>query len=103
MQGRGLGVDSFHCMSCNACMSLELFNKHRCVEQSLSGNCPVCSDRLFESKHPVKVRGGLGWDGVGGVGWYAGRSTALRARTACLNLSPLQGAPGVGQARPLWH
>ncbi|KAL4436350.1 hypothetical protein ABPG77_009912 [Micractinium sp. CCAP 211/92] len=53
-QGRGLGVDSFHCMSCNACMSLELFNKHRCVEQSLAGTCPVCSDRLFESKHPVK-------------------------------------------------
>ena len=48
-------MDSFHCMSCNACMSLELFNKHKCVEQSLSGNCPVCSDRLFESKHPVKV------------------------------------------------
>ncbi|EFN52596.1 hypothetical protein CHLNCDRAFT_138627 [Chlorella variabilis] len=53
-QGRGLGVDSFHCMACNACMSLELFNKHRCVEQSLGGNCPVCNDRLFESKHPVK-------------------------------------------------
>lgn len=55
LQGRGLGVDSFHCMSCNACMSLELFNKHRCVEQSLAGTCPVCSDHLFESKHPVKV------------------------------------------------
>jgi hypothetical protein len=61
-QGGGLGVDSFHCMSCNACMSRELFNKHRCKEQSLAGTCPVCNDRLFESKHPVKV-----WNcGIGG-------------------------------------
>eukprot|EP00887_Chlorella_sp_A99_P004372 scaffold15.g4372.t1 len=55
-QGKGLGVDSFHCMSCNACMSLELFNRHACKEQSLQGTCPVCSDRLFESKHPIKAR-----------------------------------------------
>lgn len=58
-QGKGLGIDSFHCMSCNACMSLELFRKHRCKEQSLKGNCPVCSDPLFESKYPVKVGGCL--------------------------------------------
>lgn len=36
-------------------MSLELFNKHVCKEQSLKRDCPVCSDMLFESKHPVKV------------------------------------------------
>lgn len=36
-------------------MSLELFRKHACKEQSLKGNCPVCSDPLFESKYPVKV------------------------------------------------
>uniref|UniRef100_A0A1D2ABG2 RING finger and CHY zinc finger domain-containing protein 1 n=1 Tax=Auxenochlorella protothecoides TaxID=3075 RepID=A0A1D2ABG2_AUXPR len=53
-QGKGPGIDSFHCMSCNACMSLELFNKHVCKEQSLKRDCPVCSDMLFESKHPVK-------------------------------------------------
>ncbi len=60
LQGKGLGIDSFHCMSCNACMSLELFRKHRCKEQSLKGNCPVCSDLLFESKYPVKVGGRVG-------------------------------------------
>lgn len=53
-QGKGLGVDSFHCMSCNACMSLELFNKHKCKEQSLGGDCPVCSEGLFDSKFPIK-------------------------------------------------
>ena len=50
-------MDSFHCMACNACMSLELFNKHKCKEQSLKRDCPVCSDLLFESKQPVKVGG----------------------------------------------
>ena len=53
-RGKGLGVDSFHCMDCNACMSLELFNKHQCKEQSLGGNCPVCSEGLFGSKYPIK-------------------------------------------------
>ena len=47
LQGRGLGVDSFHCMSCNACMSLELFNKHRCGEPAaaaakLAACCSAC-------------------------------------------------------------
>jgi len=35
-------------------MSLELFNKHKCTEEALSGNCPVCSDPLFESNTPIK-------------------------------------------------
>lgn len=47
-------MDSFHCMSCNACMSLELFRKHACKEQSLKADCPVCSDSLFESAAPIK-------------------------------------------------
>jgi zinc finger-like protein len=41
-------------MACNACMSMELFERHTCKEQSLGGVCPVCSDRLFDSKHPIK-------------------------------------------------
>lgn len=54
LQGKGLGVDSFHCMSCNACMSLELFDRHRCTERALGGTCPVCSDPLFSSASPIK-------------------------------------------------
>ena len=78
-------MDSFHCMSCNACMSLELFNKHKCVEQSLSGNCPVCSDRLFESKHPVKVRAGSADAGGGaGAGAGAGAGGGLRVGLFCV-------------------
>jgi zinc finger-like protein len=53
-RGKGLGIDSFHCMSCNCCMSLEL-RKHDCSDNALSGTCPVCSERLFESNTPVKA------------------------------------------------
>ena len=53
-RGKGLGKDSFHCMSCNCCMSLEL-RKHDCSDNALSGTCPVCSERLFESSTPVKA------------------------------------------------
>ncbi len=54
-RGKGLGKDSFHCMACNCCMSLELRNKHDCSDNALSGTCPVCSERLFESSTPVKA------------------------------------------------
>ena len=53
-RGKGLGKDSFHCMACNCCMSLEL-RKHDCSDNALSGTCPVCSERLFESSTPVKA------------------------------------------------
>jgi zinc finger-like protein len=53
-RGKGLGKDSFHCMSCNCCMNLEL-RKHACSDNALSGTCPVCSERLFESSTPVKA------------------------------------------------
>ena len=35
-------------------MSLEL-RKHDCSDNALSGTCPVCSERLFESSTPVKA------------------------------------------------
>ena len=100
-QGKGLGVDAFHCMACNACMSLELFNRHACKEQSLEGTCPVCSDRLFESKHPIKV-----WAGVAAGASARGAlpNVFLLAQLAC----GMQGEAPVGPAahavQPgLWH
>lgn len=54
-RGRGLGIDFFHCMNCNACMSLSLFNSHACREKALEGDCPVCSEYLFDSAQPIKV------------------------------------------------
>lgn len=51
--GKGLGIDFFHCMTCNACMSKTLA-VHRCREKGLESNCPICSDFLFTSSAPVK-------------------------------------------------
>lgn len=41
-------------MQCNSCMSLSLFNKHKCRQRSLEANCPVCHEYLFDSSSPVK-------------------------------------------------
>lgn len=53
-RGKGLGLDSFHCMTCNACMSLELYNRHTCRERAMESNCPICHEDLFASASPVK-------------------------------------------------
>ncbi|KAK1433761.1 hypothetical protein QVD17_10678 [Tagetes erecta] len=50
---KGLGIDYFHCMKCNACMSMDL-SVHTCVERCLEDNCPVCQEYMFTSTHPVK-------------------------------------------------
>jgi hypothetical protein len=66
-RGRGLGIDFFHCMSCNACMSLSLFKSHRCREKAMESNCPVCSEFLFDSADSIKVRKAFaaGWPTMG--------------------------------------
>ncbi|XAR63927.1 Ubiquitin--protein ligase [Bertholletia excelsa] len=51
--GRGLGVDYFHCMKCNCCLSLKLVN-HKCLEKSLETNCPICCEFLFTSSATVR-------------------------------------------------
>ncbi|KAE9601465.1 putative aminoacyltransferase, E1 ubiquitin-activating enzyme [Lupinus albus] len=52
--GKGLGVDYFHCMNCNACMSRSLM-VHTCREKHLDGNCPICHEYIFTSCSPVKA------------------------------------------------
>ncbi|CAM9001142.1 unnamed protein product [Rhodiola kirilowii] len=51
--GKGLGIDSFHCMTCNYCLSMQLVN-HKCREKVLEVNCPICCDFLFTSKASVR-------------------------------------------------
>ncbi|XP_051136609.1 zinc finger protein BRUTUS-like At1g74770 [Andrographis paniculata] len=51
--GKGLGIDYFHCMTCNACMSRSLF-VHACREKCLEDNCPICHEYIFTSNSPVK-------------------------------------------------
>ncbi|KAI9117590.1 hypothetical protein K1719_011756 [Acacia pycnantha] len=52
--GKGLGLDYFHCMNCNACMSRSL-KVHICREKSLEDNCPICHEYIFTSCSPVKA------------------------------------------------
>ncbi|WCJ35994.1 zinc finger protein-related [Euphorbia peplus] len=51
--GKGLGIDYFHCMNCNACMSRSL-RVHTCREKCLEENCPICHEYIFTSTDPVK-------------------------------------------------
>lgn len=52
--GKGLGIDYFHCMTCNACMSRSLL-KHTCREKCFMDNCPICNEDIFTSNSPVKA------------------------------------------------
>ncbi|XP_077210155.1 zinc finger protein BRUTUS-like At1g18910 [Tasmannia lanceolata] len=52
--GKGLGIDYFHCMNCNACMSRSLA-VHICREKCFESNCPICHEDIFTSTSPVKA------------------------------------------------
>lgn len=52
--GRGLGVDFFHCMTCNCCLGMKLV-EHKCREKGLETNCPICCDFLFTSSASVRA------------------------------------------------
>ncbi|KAG0483121.1 hypothetical protein HPP92_011205 [Vanilla planifolia] len=52
--GRGLGVDFFHCMTCNCCLGMKLV-EHKCRERGLETNCPICCDFLFTSSAAVRA------------------------------------------------
>ncbi|XP_030458146.2 zinc finger protein BRUTUS-like At1g18910 [Syzygium oleosum] len=52
--GKGLGIDYFHCMNCNACMSHSL-SVHKCRQKCLEENCPICHEYIFTSNSPVKA------------------------------------------------
>lgn len=52
--GNGLGVDFFHCMTCNCCLGMKLVD-HKCREKGLETNCPICCDDLFTSSATVRA------------------------------------------------
>lgn len=53
--GKGLGIDYFHCMKCNACMSRSLSSTHICREKCIEDKCPICHEDMFTSSDPVKA------------------------------------------------
>lgn len=50
--GKGIGIDRYHCQKCNICLSLE-YRDHKCIENSLGSNCPICNVYMFTSRDPV--------------------------------------------------
>jgi len=40
-------------MRCNACISMEE-KDHKCIQQTLGGDCSICMDTLFDSTKPLK-------------------------------------------------
>ncbi|XP_026662251.1 E3 ubiquitin-protein ligase MIEL1 isoform X2 [Phoenix dactylifera] len=39
----------FHCQKCGSCYSIDLRDKHVCVENSMRHNCSICYEYLFDS------------------------------------------------------
>ncbi|KAK7291413.1 hypothetical protein RIF29_06540 [Crotalaria pallida] len=52
--GQGLGIDYFHCMTCNCCLGIKAAS-HKCLEKGLEMNCPICCDDLFTSSATVRA------------------------------------------------
>ncbi|KAJ8452371.1 hypothetical protein Cgig2_006176 [Carnegiea gigantea] len=51
--GKGLGIDYFHCMKCNACMGRSV-SVHKCREKCFEDVCPICHEDMFTSSTPIK-------------------------------------------------
>ncbi|RKP21640.1 zf-CHY-domain-containing protein [Rozella allomycis CSF55] len=56
--GKGLDIDFYHCMRCDACISIDQKNSHKCIEKRLQTDCPICFEDLFHSTrqkcgHPI--------------------------------------------------
>ncbi|XP_051214312.1 E3 ubiquitin-protein ligase SRFP1 isoform X1 [Lolium perenne] len=45
----------FHCQKCGSCYSVTLRDKHRCIEDSMKNNCPICYEYLFDSLRETSV------------------------------------------------
>ncbi|KAG7827300.1 hypothetical protein KL920_004554 [Ogataea angusta] len=51
--GLGINQDYFHCKNCNTCISIELQENHKCIENSTHSNCPICDEYMFSSTKKV--------------------------------------------------
>ena len=54
-QGKGLGIDFFHCDKCECCLTITSQDSHTCLEKKTHQPCPICRENLFHSTHPVSI------------------------------------------------
>ena len=52
--GSGLGIDYYHCMKCNCCLSTSLEGNHVCTSRALEQDCPICRDNMQLSERTVR-------------------------------------------------
>uniref|UniRef100_A0A7S0YK97 Uncharacterized protein n=1 Tax=Polytomella parva TaxID=51329 RepID=A0A7S0YK97_9CHLO len=45
----------FHCPTCNCCFPHSIKESHKCFQDALKKDCPVCLDFLFDSTHSASV------------------------------------------------
>ncbi|CDJ59424.1 zinc finger (CHY type) protein, putative [Eimeria maxima] len=45
----------FHCQTCDSCYPLQLQNKHKCLENAMRRQCPVCLEDMFSSLRQSQV------------------------------------------------
>lgn len=45
----------FHCQKCGSCYSIDLLDKHSCVENSMRHHCSICYEYLFDSLKETTV------------------------------------------------
>jgi RING finger/CHY zinc finger protein 1 len=45
----------FHCDTCDSCYPVAIRDSHRCVENAMHNDCPVCLQGLFHSTSEVSV------------------------------------------------
>ncbi|KAL6075070.1 RING finger and CHY zinc finger domain-containing protein 1 [Balamuthia mandrillaris] len=51
--GKGIGIDRFHCQKCGICYN-KGYDDHKCVENTLASNCPICNEFMFSSRESVQ-------------------------------------------------
>lgn len=49
----GLPTEFFHCDICNSCLSITLKGDHKCVNDAMHGDCPICMENMRYSVNPV--------------------------------------------------
>jgi RING finger/CHY zinc finger protein 1 len=45
----GGSANYFHCGTCNSCLAIGLRDKHKCVSNTMQGNCPMCLQDMHTS------------------------------------------------------
>ena len=51
----GFRENFFHCDVCVACLPLSLRDNHKCIQESLRVNCPVCLEFLMDSLKTANI------------------------------------------------